>query len=204
MDFYCLHHSPAKERKSYMNSFFTSNFIKPIWIESFLPEDPLVENFPKVISEHSANKHFLNKSEISLYLKHQEAFKLIGLKNEIGIILEDDVKIPNFNLYEFCKLVAPEFLIDGDLLFIGSIEGMNIHHETKKIISEPWMKSRCAHCYMVNPSSCDKIIDFISKPLAPFDWQLNYAIESLKLKVYWSVDSVLQMTQINEIKSLLR
>jgi GR25 family glycosyltransferase involved in LPS biosynthesis len=204
MDFYCLHHTPALERKEYMNLFFHKFDINPIWIESFLPNEDQVKNFKKVFNENSANSSFLNDAEISLYLKHKKCFESIKENNRVGVILEDDVEIPDFNFKELCDSIAQEFLNDGDLLFIGSIEGMNINDPNHKIVSQPWMRSRCAHCYMVNPKRSEEIYDFICNIKAPFDWQLNYAIENLKLKVYWSVNSVSQRTQLKKINSLLR
>jgi len=204
IDFYCLHHLPAVERAEYMEAFFSRERIKADWIESFLPESPEVKNFQRTFCPHSANGSYLNEAEISLYLKQQEAIKRICARKNIGVILEDDIKEPFFNFKEFCNLAAEDFLDgDGDLLFIGSYPEADIQGSTI-IQTAPWMTSRYAHCYMVNPKSAQKIFDHTLTPVAPFDWQLNYAIQDLDLKVYWSILAVYQRTAQNEISSLLR
>lgn len=203
IDFYCLHHSPAVERAEYMHSFFWREDILPEWITSFPPESEEVKDFPITFCDHSANGAFLNSAEISLYLKHQEAFKRIIEKDNLGVILEDDIEEPDFCLKEFCDKISEQFLEEGgDLLFIGSYPEVDIKGGLIKTAS--WMQSRYAHCYMVNPKSAPKILEYTKKPLAPFDWQLNYAILKFGLKVYWSVPAVYQRTAQNKIPSLLR
>lgn len=206
MDFYCLHHTPSEDRKKYMDNLFFINDISPIWITSFLPDSKEVINHEKIYCEHSANNKYLNNAEISLYLKHQQAIELIEYKNQVGIIIEDDIKIPDFNLNNFCKDAYKDLIIkNGDILFIGSTTYDEITSNTNElIVHEPWMKSRCAHCYMINPKSASKILKFIKNKVAPFDWQLNYAIDNLNLKVFWSIKSVKQRSETKETQSLLR
>ena len=141
---------------------------------------------------------------MSLYLKHQEALKRIISSNSAGVILEDDIEEPNFNLKEFCEKVAPQFLEGGgDLLFIGSYPEVDIQGG-ELIRSQAGMESRYAHCYMVNPKSAQSILSYTNFPEAPFDWQLNFAIRDLNLKVYWSIPAVYQRTAQHKIPSLLR
>ena len=204
VDFYCLHHLPAVERAGYMEAFFSRDGITSDWIELFLPESEEVKNFTKTFCDHSANNFYLNDAEISLYLKHQEALRRIAVKGNVGVVLEDDIEEPNFNLKEFCEKVSPQFLeCGGDLLFIGSYPEVDIQGG-ELIRSQAGMESRYAHCYMVNPKSAQMILDYTNSPKAPFDWQLNYAIRDLNLKVYWSIPAVYQRTAQHKIPSLLR
>lgn len=207
IDFYCIHHSPSLDRKLYMEKLFSDNDINPIWITEFLPNCELVTNHEKIYSEHSANKEYLNNAEISLYLKQKFAIESIKASNRIGVICEDDLENPTFHLKQFCLNILNDFIDgNGDILFIGDTRYDSISHKYKNmsIVSEPWMKSRCAHCYMVTPHAANKIISYLESPEAPFDWQLNYAIDKFNLKVYWSTHGVKQRTSEESIKSLLR
>lgn len=204
IDFYCLHHLPATGRAKDMQNIFWKFSMNVEWVESFLPESEEVNLFPKTFCEHSANNIYLNTAEVSLYLKHQESLKKIIQKDNIGVILEDDIEEPNFNLKNFCSKVAHQFIEEeGDLLFIGSYPEKDIYGKDL-IRSESGMLSRYAHCYMVNPKSAQKIFNYTNSPKAPFDWQLNYAILDLNLKVYWSIPAVYQRTAQHKIPSLLR
>lgn len=207
IDFYCIHHAPSIDRKLYMDELFYENSINPIWITEFLPNCDEVVNHSKIYSEHAANKKYLNNAEISLYLKQKLALELIKRSNRIGVICEDDLEKPNFLLKNFCMEILPNFIKeDGDILFIGDTRHDCISDQYKDvdIVSEPWMKSRCAHCYMITPKSANKILNYIETPEAPFDWQLNYAIDKFNLKIYWSTKGIKQRTSENIIKSLLR
>lgn len=207
IDFYCIHHAPSTDRKLYMEELFYENHIEPIWITDFLPGCDSVMNHETVYSSHSANQKYLNSAEISLYLKQKQALELIKKTNRIGVICEDDLEKPNFSLRNFCIDVAPNFTREGgDILFIGDTDNQSISHKYKDIpiVSESWMKSRCAHCYMITPEAVNKIFDYVEKPEAPFDWQINYAIDQFNLKIYWAVKGVKQRTSQNAIKSLLR
>lgn len=207
IDFYCIHHSPSIDRKSYMEELFNENHIKPIWIADFLPDCDSVINHKTVYSSHAANKKYLNTAEISLYLKQKRALELIKKTNRIGVICEDDLEKPDFSLRNFVVDVAHDFISGGgDILFIGDTHNDSIANKYKDIsmVSESWMKSRCAHCYMITPSAVNKILDYVENPEAPFDWQINYAIDKFNLKIYWSVQGVKQRTAQNAIKSLLR
>jgi GR25 family glycosyltransferase involved in LPS biosynthesis len=206
LDYYCLHHTPAIERKKYMNNLFFQNEMAVNWICDFLPNSSEVENFPNVICEHAANKKYLNNAEKSLYLKHLLVFEKIIEKNNYSAIFEDDVIAPSFNLKSFCESVLEKFHDkEGDFVFLGGLK-----HQLKKDLNKEFiytntnLPSRCAHCYMINPKTAKLIFDFLCRPVAPFDWQLNYAIYKFNLKVYWTHTPILQKTEENLEKSLLR
>jgi GR25 family glycosyltransferase involved in LPS biosynthesis len=188
-------------RKEYLGSFPAE--IR--WIESFPPEEEFVKKYQKVYSEHSANSEFLSAAEISCFLKHRDALKKIASSEEDGLIIEDDVEIPNFPFVETINYFFSEFnKYQVDIAFIGSFTGSDICFDKPVVIIDKSFKSRCAHCYFVSNNCAKKLAAYCEKIIAPFDWQLNYAIEDLNLVTAWTFPHINQRTEKGEIKSLLR
>lgn len=206
INFFCVHHAPAIERKKYLFPFFEKEKLEINWIEDFLPDSQEVLNINKIFSDHSANGSYLNNAEISCYLKHLKALILTSKSKNNSLIIEDDIEIPDFSLNKYCKKIESDFINqDGDILFIGSFTNYDIPFDfPNEIVHEKWMQSRCAHCYLITNKAAIKIIDYMSNITAPFDWQLNYAIEKFNLKCFWSKTHINQRTEKGMIASLLR
>ncbi len=205
-NFFCTHHSPAVERKKYLIPFFEQDELNVNWIEDFLPNSEEVLNKNKIFSNHSANGIYLNNAEISCYLKHLKALKLTSESNNNSLIIEDDIEIPSFSLKKYCEEIENDFVNqNGDILFIGSFTNYDLPYDfPNEIVHEKWMRSRCAHCYLLTNKAALKIYDFMSTIIAPLDWQINYAIEKFNLKCFWSKKHVNQRTEKGLIPSLLR
>lgn len=206
MKFYCLHHTPAVDRKKYMIDIFTKQDIIPEWIEDFLPSSPEVLNYPAIQCQHAAHNNQLNNAEISLCLKHNLALKKILESNDYGIIFEDDIKEPSWHIKSYLSNIIKEFeSINGDILWIGSHYNHSSDQSDRIIIENgPHTKSRFSHCYMIHAKIVKKIINFYSDIKAPPDWQWNYTIDFFALKSCWLYPSIYQRTEIKEIPSLLR
>jgi GR25 family glycosyltransferase involved in LPS biosynthesis len=207
MKYYCLHHSPAKDRKEYLELFFDKQKLNVEWIEDFLPDSEIVINYPKVRCIHAADhNNILNNAEISLCLKHILAIEKICDINDYGIIFEDDIKETEWNFNDYIPEMIKEFEnINGDILWIGSDKHTDINSTDKiKIISDNTTRARFSHCYMIHSKIANKIIDFYKKITAPSDWQWNQTIKHFKLKSCWSFPSIYQRTANKEIPSLIR
>lgn len=207
MKFFCIHHSPAVDRKSYLSPFFEKTLIGVQWVEEFLPTDKIVADHQEVRSEYAASNSKLNLAEISCFMKHRLAIKQIAdTNNDYGVIFEDDIEIPSFDLNKMINKFALEFSqIKGDILFIGSMKGKDITAENSdSVFYSPDFRSRCAHCYMLTSESAKKIYPFLDNIVAPFDWQLNMIINHLNLRCCWSTPHLNQRTEQGKIKSLLR
>lgn len=207
INYYCLHHSPSVDRKKYLIDLFNKQNIIVEWIEDFLPTSGCVINYPKIYCHHAANKEFLNRAEISLCLKHNATLQKISkLDNEYGIVFEDDIKEPSWNIHEYIYDLIRSFeQINGEILWIGSDPSMEIHTTDRiKVISNSQTKSRFSHCYMIHSIVAKKILGFYCNIKAPPDWQWNFTIDHFNLKSCWSYPSIFQRTSIKEIPSLLR
>jgi len=200
--FYCVHHKPAIERKEYLKNFpFDIN-----WIESYPPDHKDVKNQTSVLSPHASNGECLNSAEISCFLKHREVIKNITLSKSGGIIIEDDIEIPDFPDKIFDFFVNEFERQEIDIAFIGSFTGadLDLYYNEPIVLVNENFKSRCAHCYFVSKSCAGKLAPYLQKIIAPFDWQLNYAINDLSLKTAWTFPHVNQRTEKGKTKSLLR
>jgi hypothetical protein len=204
MKTYCLHHTPAEDRKKYLlENFDTTHWH---WITDFLPTDDFIINHTKVYSEHSANgQGFLNNAELSLFYKHKLAIELISKEQNYGIILEDDIESITFDLSTiiciFIQLMKKE---NTDILFIGSYGSLDVYFDKPSLLCKDFTLSRCAHAYIVNNKCSIKLLKYLSVVKAPIDWQLNYAIKDLKLKSCWSYPHLYQRSEKKQTISLLR
>jgi GR25 family glycosyltransferase involved in LPS biosynthesis len=206
MNFYCLHHSPAVDRKTYLLKIFDKKAIAINWVEDFLPNCNEVINQEKVFSEHAANGSYLNSAEISCFLKHLSTIKKIANSNEVGVIFEDDIEEPDFDLKSFCEYIG-KYCNDNSIIFIGSYSGADLTPQNKnnyEIYFSKSFKSRCAHAYMLNSNTAKNILTELNKIILPFDWQLNHIIDKLNLKVGWTTPHINQRTEKGKLNSLLR
>jgi GR25 family glycosyltransferase involved in LPS biosynthesis len=206
MIFYCLHHLPAIDRKIYLSNMFKKQSIEINWIEDFLPDCEKVKNQEKVFSQHAANGHYLNDAEISCFFKHAHAIEKIAHSNDIGVIFEDDIENPDFDLKIFCESIS-QYSKDNCIIFIGSYTGADLIPQNQKnyeIYFSKNFKSRCAHAYMLNSNVAKNILQELNKIILPFDWQLNHIIEKLNLNVGWTAPHINQRTEKGKLQSLLR
>jgi GR25 family glycosyltransferase involved in LPS biosynthesis len=205
ISYYCIHHILAKDRKQYIIDNIVHDKLILEWIENYLPDCDFINNHQRIYSEHSANKQYLNNQELSCYYKHLYAIE--NLNNDYGLILEDDIEKPNFNLYDMSLLFADLMIKHNtDILFIGSFSIYDLSNiKIPTIICNQYTnQSRCAHAYMITKKTAQKLYPYLRNIKAPFDWQLNYAINDLRLNSCWSYPHIYQRTEKNKIKSLLR
>lgn len=208
VEYYCIHHLPAFERKNYLTPFFSTLESSVNWIEDFLPDHESILNHHKVQSIHSANGSFLNKAELSCFMKHRLAVKKISESNcDYGVIFEDDIEYPSFDWNYYVNIFADQMSkLNGDILFIGSFTGHDIKSDSPNInvFHHKNFKSRCAHCYMLSPKVAFKLNQKLENIIQPYDWQINFTIDDLNLNACWSYPHINQRTEKGQIKSLLR
>jgi GR25 family glycosyltransferase involved in LPS biosynthesis len=129
----------------------------------------------------------LKKSEISLAYKHMRVYEDISSNEyETALVLEDDVIleddfVPKFNDY---LSRTPD---DWDFIFIGS--GCNLHVKNTEPGKVAYIKSnpatKCTDSYCIRGMAASLLLRNIIHFSLPIDFELNYWIEKLKLKVYW-------------------
>lgn len=153
-------------------------------------------------SQYAPGYHprLLKFSEISVFMKHYHSIQLISsLSNaeSFAVILEDDAIFDPTTFNSFLKsLLISANLYKYDLLFFGSgiHDPAPISTRTKEII-EPfhtYHKSKCADSYAIKPSAARQILLSYRNilPFMPYDWDLNYRINFLNLRVGWLNPSI--------------
>jgi GR25 family glycosyltransferase involved in LPS biosynthesis len=207
-----IHYTPLVERKKFMEDQMILNKLNYNFITTFDREELTINEINKF------NTLKLKMAEISLFLKHIEAFKTI---NEVGLIFEDDAILCN-NFNNILSQYISQIPQDWDFVFLGN--GCNLHIPKqitdldtninvfiKSNLPTSWGgngSTRCADSYLVN-KKCVKILlgDFCleNKIDQPYDHWLNKIILKNNLKVYWIEPTIVsQGTENNMFKSSLR
>lgn len=207
------HHSPLKERKDLLDSFFQRHNLEVEWVEDFLPEeikpiyDKLVGDFiidtnAKSVCQGQYEYHKntgvkITIPELSLYLKQKRCLEIQKeRKYERILILEDDVLLPE-NFIEFLDICMKQYNeTDAEMMFIGSC--CNIHVpvvDLKKgqlVYVNKNQLTRCAHAYVVNLETSEKILKHTYPINWPWDFKLNEIIILEDLKIAWTEPCIYQ------------
>lgn len=208
MKYYCIHHNIAYDRKFYIQEKINLPQNEIIWIEDFSPFDNFIANHTPINCEHAASNNRLNNAELSCYYKHRSAIKQLSSSQDYGFIFEDDILQPTFNdkLIDTLEIFYNLMLINSaDILFIGSFDMYDLSYsDTPYIINNNSTLSRCAHAYIISYFAASMINECLNNIIAPIDWQLNYCIQALNLRSFWSYPHIYQKTEKGLIKSLIR
>lgn len=210
LKYYIIHHLPAIERRLHMEKFVDLFALKNIeWITDYGPDSIEVEILEesKIECHHSANGKYLNFSEISCYLKHKKVLRNLTKSNfDYGIVIEDDVEIPNFDFNSTVqKFITEMEKNNAEFLSVGSFGKFDLEKtEFPYIKKDNTNSTRCLHCYIIKKTIAEKCLDYLEDIKAPVDWQFNYAIRDLNIKNYWSYPHIYQKTERGSMKSLIR
>lgn len=174
---FIIHYAKMINRKDFLDSWFKKNNIIPNWILDGQRED-LTEKIIELYYKYDPKIHDrkLNLGEIGCMIGHLAAMeKIINSNSDYGIILEDDVDLPEdfeekFNkLFENCP---PDF----DVISLGSCCGMkhpNSSNTTNfhKVVPP---RSRCGYAQVVSRRVCEVSLKECIPFNYPPDWQIYY------------------------------
>jgi hypothetical protein len=211
MEIYCLHHSPAKERKEKLLKDFDHHNLEVKWIESYEPTTELKNQFPcrktKMLTIYGVTNDVreIENRELSLFLKHREA---INSANGPFIVLEDDIVLPKeWDMGSYFLKCLDEFnTLQGDILNIGTAFNFRPSKivDDKLVYYEPYFRTRCAHAYSISEKSLSVIREELKIIDNAFDWKLNDIIEKHQLRSCYVEPGLHQQSLIGGMKSLLR
>lgn len=196
---YICHWNKLIERKHHIIQQLEINNIKNYsFVELYDKEDwnkeKIEKEYPRVFGKTNRDKRYLKLSEISLLLKHCWIIKDTYEKQYNSImILEDDVIFCNNFTYYFnnFKKQLPD---TWDCCWVGSCCGLHAPNATNSCNIYPSMTSRCCHCYIINKSGINKLIDEIKNIDTGIDWYYNDVIPRLKLNAFWFEPSLAEQS----------
>lgn len=216
---YVCHYSPLTERRKDLDVRFDNACIRNVrWITEWdreeigedMIENKFVEDTMKKTWYGDSNTRIRRLSLMSLTLKHVSAWRSVvesGL--EWGLVLEDDVILcDDFvkKLNTHVRYVDKECPCWG-LIFIGHGCGMNIkgnENMDDKIAVEKtknncgWKDfTRCTDSYVISREGAVRMIEYYDgipeirkRIIAPVDRWMNRVIEHMKIRVWWSVNTL--------------
>jgi GR25 family glycosyltransferase involved in LPS biosynthesis len=200
---YLLHHPDVKFKKrfEYISNRLNDEKLQFEVIDSHHPHeidyDNLMIDYEKTqsltieqIKGYSYQNFYkkISKESLSLILKHLECWKHQIEENfEYVLVFEDDCEIPE-NFSQTLENIMTEIHNKNcELVMIGTafdfvspnkIEGEKIHYH-------PFQKTRCTHCYIMNKTCAEKMIDGFKNFNLPIDFKMNEIIQYEKIQVYW-------------------
>lgn len=144
------------------------------------------------------NIHELLPGQLGCALSHISVMNLIkNQKEEYGLILEDDVIIPdNFELI-FNNLIK-NFPKKWDIIFLGgcNIYGKKYNDNFIIPLDNNGSKNLCMHAVLLNKNNVDKIINLLQPLYRPIDSQLREYFDTLD--VFYAFPNI-----INQNKNLI-
>jgi len=148
------------------------------WYRKFLP----------YLYQSVAPHRILNPGITSLNIKHACVYELISQRDDdVCMILEDDVVFLDDEIHRFKNELhnLPE---DFDLIFFGSGCGLRINSpEPNKYFHRKFdPATKCTDSMIITKSAAEKLAKAIVPFTLPIDFELNYHINQLGLKVYWT------------------
>lgn len=196
---YVCHWNKLKERKEHVTEqLLKNNILNYSFVELYDKDtwdiSEIKKEYPIVFNKTKRDKRHLKMSEISLLLKHAWAIKDAYSKNYKSIMmLEDDVEFcDNFVNYFNCfKKQLPVF---WDCCWVGSCCDIHSQNIQQNINVYPADSSRCTHCYLLNKSGIDKIINEIINIDEAIDWYYNGIIPKLNLNCFWFEPSLAEQS----------
>lgn len=199
MKIFVLHYSKLVERKRFLlEQFRKHNITEFEFIEDY-DKDELTKEDLELFDPA------LEKSKISLFLKHFLVYDEVAEKYERALIFEDDVILCE-NFVELFAEYMRELPADFDMLFLG--DGCNLHISDDQLIlgkhiyakgleATEWGgfgATRCSDSYVISNTCAAKLIKFIHtdkyKMGYNIDIWLNRAARENKFQVYWAEPTI--------------
>ena len=188
------------ERLGIIESYFRRENLKfnrfPAYNGKNIKEDILVRD--GILSYY----HFLRQGQLGCALSHLKLLEMIkNKKQELALILEDDVIIPE-NFRSKLKDLISHLPHKWDIVFLGgcNIYGKKINKYFIKPTKFDYTYNLCMHAYLVNHRNIDRIIKYIKPFKRPIDSQLREAFHLLN--IYYAYPNI--VVQNKNIRSTRR
>jgi glycosyl transferase family 25 len=197
MKIFITHYSKLLNRKKHIDSELSKHKLEGEFILQYDKENIQEE----LLDKFNLNK--LNKSQISLFLKHLVVYQIIYQKFDYALILEDDV-ILDINFNEKLNKYFDQFPLnsenkpDWDIIFLG--DGCGLHIPKEEIKENQYIykartpsHAKCTDSYIITKSCCLKLLQYFNFLIKdckkqinlPIDIWLNICYGALNLKYFW-------------------
>lgn len=190
---YIIHVSTAHERRTHMDNVISKNHC--------LNPDFILEGDIKDLSQAVLQKYFSENdmlpAQVSCAYKHILAYeKIIANKNEVAIILEDDI-ILDENFCRTIQHIINEVTHRKIENFIISLEDSNMKLvKGSEVIKGQFlykkMECRFTGASLMDYKAAQSLLHKIkSKPLnIPIDWYHNECAKNEDINIYWSYPTI--------------
>lgn len=200
MTAYIIHVSTDQKRKKHIKEELKKTNLTPIFI---------LKGDKKDLSPEIVNNYFtgveMNKvtNQTSCAYKHLLAYQEIEQKNEIALILEDDIYFyKNFNtrLTEILQEIESHNLEN----FMISIEDSTLKYIGKSLrvknqLIYPKTHGRLAGAYLIDSKAATNMLTKIKKDKihVPLDWYHNLCVKENYVNMYWSHPTICCQKSLN-------
>ena len=178
--FFITHYTPLVERKNHIINELRKAGIEEYTFIETKDRDVLT---PEEVSKFTQ----ITKSEISLFLKHVEVFKL-DINDKYVVVLEDDaILCENFceNLTNYIYQLQSE---RWDVLFPAECCDLHCNVDQGKNVKQT-NSSRGTCMYVLNYGAGKRLYEIFNgddNVHQPIDWWMNYATKSNDVVYFWS------------------
>ena len=187
---YVIHCQRLVARRDYLQPILRDFGWEARWIVDYDP--PAIPR--RHLLRFRPGTRLLTVAEISVFLKHLEAFRRIaGLGGgACGFVIEDDAAFPADFLATFARYRAA-LKETFDLVFFGASCGLGESSGDEGALFTRQLRTRSMSGYLITASACRKLLaELESRPiLAPIDQTLDRIIGTQALDVWWSAPSLL-------------
>jgi len=188
-ELYVIHCKRLVARREYLQPILRDLGWDARWIDSHDPDE-----IPRRhLLRFKLGARMLTVGEISVYLKHVEAFRRIARQEaSIGFVIEDDAVFPpefsaTFGRYR-SSLTAP-----FDLVFFGASEAAGEPPGDEGRLFAECARTRSMSGYLITAAAASRLLaELDGRPiLEPIDHAVNRILESGAFKVLWSLPPLL-------------
>ena len=183
---YIIHYNPLIDRKKYLVDYFSKNNITNFEFRNLYQRENLTEELKK----NYFKLDNLNPSQICITIEHIETYKEIVNNCENNddwyLILEDDaifidnfIEIINNHLNNLPD--DAEYLDISDYFDTSTFLGFKSNNIWEKI-----NYTRTCVSYLINKTTCEKLLNTIIPFEQAIDHELNRQILTHNIKTYWS------------------
>jgi len=199
LQIYCINLDSNKDRWQKIQNYINKNNIAITRFPAF--------NGKSLNKQELINKNILDPNsnmgpgQIGCFYSHLNVMHIIKNQDkDYGLILEDDVILPDNLLNIIDDLGLSYFPDDFDIIFLGGCNIKGKKYNEKLIIPTDNYDSYnlCCHAMLFKKSNINKVIDILTPMNEPIDNQLRNHFDNGKLKVFYVNPNI-----INQNKELI-